>query len=189
MAVASSTKMQGIRTSILTLYLRSAGAPSRRPPHRAPFLHYPSIPTNLVTLLFTTTTLSCLVHPGTKVLRERMANPRASETHHHQNRRQNQRRWKFGSSRLSWPRHGLTRQQLLHWRWSVSRLDLAGVSIDFARVSILLYYKWEEGRNLNIQLLFSSRRCSRSRHGPATWCVACQSQQGCAQGNGSRVCK
>ena len=112
MAAASSTKMEGIRTSILTLYPRSAGGPSQRSPHRAIFQHYHNIPTNLeiLPLLSTmTTTLSCLVHPRPKVLRDRMVNPRASETHHHhQNRLQKRRRRKFECSKLSWPRHGLT---------------------------------------------------------------------------------
>ena len=139
MAAASSTKMQGIQTSTLTLHLRSAGAPSQRPPHRAPFQHYHNIPINLETLLHLsmTTTPSCSVHPRPKLLRDRMVNPQASETHRlhlHQNRLQKQRRRKFGRSRLSWPRHGLTPQQLLHWRQSVSRPDLAGVLIDFVRV-------------------------------------------------------
>jgi hypothetical protein len=130
MAAASSTKMQGIRTSILALYPRSGGAPSQRSPHRAPFQHHHNILTNLGTLLLllstTTTTLSCLVHPRRKVLRDRMANPRASETHQHQNRLQKRRQRKFGCSKLSWPRRGLTPQQSLHWRRSVSRPDLAG---------------------------------------------------------------
>jgi hypothetical protein len=146
MTAASSTKIQGIRTSMLTLFPRSAGALSQRSPHRTPFQHPHSIPTNLeleaLLLSTTTTTLSCLVHPRLKVLRDRMANPRASETHHHhhQNRLQKQRRRKFGCSKLSWPRHGLTPRQLFHWRRSVSRPDLAGALIDFVRVGILLYF-------------------------------------------------
>ena len=142
MTAGSSTKMQGIRTSILTLYPPSAGGPSQRLPHRAPFQHYHSIPTDLETLLLSTatTTLSRLVHPRPKVLRDRMANPRASVTYHHQNRLQKQRRRKFGCSKLSWPRPELTPQQLLHWRQSVSRPDLAEASIDFVRVGIFLYF-------------------------------------------------
>jgi hypothetical protein len=63
-----------------------------------------------------------------------------SETHRHQNRLQKQqRRQKLGCSKLNWPRHELTPQQLLRWRRSVSRPDLAGALIDFVRVSILLY--------------------------------------------------
>lgn len=143
MAAVSSMKIQEIRTSMPTLYLRSAGAPSQRSPHRTPFQHRHSFPINLETLLLSTmTTLSCSVHPRTKVLKDRMANPRASETH----RLQKQRQRKFASSRLSWPRHGLTPQQLLHWRRSVSRPDLAGASIVFVRVGILmLRYECEEG--------------------------------------------
>jgi hypothetical protein len=143
MAAASSTTIQGIRTSILTLYPRSAGGLSQQSPHRAQFQHYHSIPTNLETLLLllsTTTTLSCLVHPRPKVLRDRMANPRASEIHHRQNRLQKLRQRKFGFLKLSWPRHGLTPQQLLLWRQSVSRPDLAGALIDFVIVGILLYF-------------------------------------------------
>jgi hypothetical protein len=196
MAAGSSTKMQGIRTSIPIHYPRSAGGPTQRLPHRAPFQHYHSIPTSIKTLLLstTTTTLSCLVHLRPKVLIDRMVNPRASETHHHQNRLQKQRRRKFGCSKLSWPRHGLTPRQLLHWRRSVSRSDLAGALIDYVRVGILLYFfyadcfKWEEGRNLNINVVFS-HRCGCSRHDAATWCIACQSQQGGAQGDSSRVCE
>jgi hypothetical protein len=113
-AAASSTKMQEILTSILTLHPRSAGAPGQRSAHRPSFQYYHSIPTNLETLLLSTktTTQSCLVHPRPKVLRVRKANPRASETQHHQNRLQKQRRRKFRFSKLSWPRHGLTPQQL-----------------------------------------------------------------------------
>jgi hypothetical protein len=40
MAAASFAKMQWIRTSILIVYPRSAGAPSQRPPHHAPSQHY-----------------------------------------------------------------------------------------------------------------------------------------------------
>jgi hypothetical protein len=47
MAAASSTEMQGIRTSIRPLYPRSAGVSSQRSPHCAPFQHYHSIPPNL----------------------------------------------------------------------------------------------------------------------------------------------
>jgi hypothetical protein len=69
-----------------------------------------------------------------------MVNLRASETHQHQNRLQKRRRRKFGFSKLSWPKHGLTPQQLLHWQQSVSRPDLVGALIVFVRVSIRLYF-------------------------------------------------
>jgi hypothetical protein len=135
MAAASSTRMQGIRTSILILYPRSAGAPIQRLPHRAPFQHHHSFPTNLETLLLstTTTTQTYLVNPWPKVLRDRMAIPRASETYHRQNRLQKQRRRKFGCSKLSWPRPGLTPQQLLQREpsgrgGSVDRLRSRGYS-------------------------------------------------------------
>ena len=147
MAAASYTEIQGIRTSMLALYPRSAGAPSQRSHHRARFQHYHSIPTNQETLLllYTTTTLSCPVPPRPKVLRNRMANPRASETHHHHRNRpqEHQRRQKLGRSKLNWPRHEPALQQLLRWRRNVSRLDLAGALIDFVRVSIPLYFsRW-----------------------------------------------
>jgi hypothetical protein len=84
MAARSSTKMQGIRTSILTHYPRSAGGPSQRLPHRAPFQHHHSIPTNLETLLLstkTTTILSCLVDPRPKDLRDHgQAKPTSTRT-------------------------------------------------------------------------------------------------------------
>ncbi len=87
-----------------------------------------------LTILSTTATLSSSVHPRPNSLRDRMANPRASETHHHQNRLQKQRRRKFGCSKLSWQMHGLTLQQLLHWRRSVSRPDSGlGRSVDRLR--------------------------------------------------------
>ena len=64
-----------------TVFLRS-GCPSYTLQH---YHSNDSIPTNLETLLLstTTTTLSCLVHPRPKHLRDCMTNPRASETHHH----------------------------------------------------------------------------------------------------------
>ena len=37
-------------------------------------------------------------------------------------------------------------------------------------------YKWEERRNLNINVVFSSRGCGCSCHDAATWCIACQTQ-------------
>ena len=142
MAAASSTTIQGIRTSIPIHYPRSAGASSQRSPHRAPIQHYRGIPTDLETLLLSTKTMtqSCLVHPRPKVLRDRMANPRASETYHHQNRLQKLRRRKFGFLKLSWPGHGLTPPPPFHWRRSVSHPDLAGASIAFVLVGILLYF-------------------------------------------------
>ena len=185
MAAVSSMKIQEIWTSMSTRYPRSAGAPSQRSPHRTPFQQYHSFHTSIETLLLSTmTTLSCLAHPRTKMLKDCMTNLRGGETH----RLRKRRRRKFGSSRLSWPKHGLTPQQLLHWRRSVSRPDLAGASIAFVRVGILCCAT-NVRRGEYYQLFYSSRRCGRSRRDPATWCIACQSQQGGAQGDSSRVCE
>lgn len=143
----------------MTLNPPSAGAPSRRSPHHAPFQRHHSILANFEALLlqFTTTTLSCLVHLRPKAPRDHMINPRGSETHRRQNRPRKEQQRKFGCSKPSWPRHVLTPLQLLRLRRSVSRPDLAGALIDFVRVSILLYiffadcYRW---RYLNTNVFF-----------------------------------
>ncbi len=157
MAAASSMKTQVIQTLMLTPYPRSAGASSQRTPRRTPSQQRHNIPTNLESLrlsaTMTTTTLSCLVHPREKVLRNRMANPRANKTHHHQRRR----RRNFGSSGLSSPRHEPTQLRRSHWRRNASLPDLAGALIDFVRVSILSYLiltaaRGPGGRNLTLDL-------------------------------------
>lgn len=139
MTVASSMEMQEILTSILTPYPRSAGASNLLTPHRTLSQRGHNILSNFEKLLlYATRTLSCQVHHGAVVPRERLASPRPNENHHRKGRqrRSADRRRKFGSSRLSLPRHGPTPPRPLRWQRSASLPDLAGALIDFVHVSI-----------------------------------------------------
>jgi hypothetical protein len=146
---------------------------------------------NFETLLLsaTTRTLSCRVHPGAVVLRDRLASPRPNGNRHRKRkqRRSAERRRKFGSSRLNSPKHGPTPPRPLHWQRSASLPDLAGALIDFVHVGIFGVCTGRCKGNLEHFLrVFCRRGCSC--YDPATWCIACQSEQGGAQDNSCGVC-
>ena len=156
--------------------------------------------TQMTTTTTTTTMRTRLAHRG-PALKGCMENPQASESHHyyrHQRRRGRGRRqqrsaphWqKFKSSEPSWPRRAPTPPQRLRLRLSVSRMDLAGALIDFVPVRIVYYHAQTQTHTHTHTFSFwLACRCGCSSDAAATWCFACQSEQGCAQGDGSGVCE